>query len=428
MNQKTNPKTEGLVKDIGLLALVASVINCMIGGGIFRLPGSVYTIVGTASPLVYLMCFIIMSLVALVFIQVGSKINVSGGPYAYVEPVLGSYPGFICGILLWALAVFAMASVGNAYASFLGQMIPIFSSPLAQKLTLGFTLILLALFNIKGVKKGAKLSILLGTLKIIPLLLIGIIGIPHLDASRLAIPTPLPWSTLSRGAMVLIFAFTGIECALIPSGEIKNPEKTLSRALFISLFAVLIIYLGVQVVSQSVLGSELGNPNGFPLALTAERILGPWGRALITVGAVLSTLGYLSAMTLSLPRSLFAFAEKGYLPKKLALIHPVHRTPWVAIIIQVCITWLLAISNQFEVLAVLSNLAAILMYMLCAFASIKLGMNQKRGLSHFIIPAFATLAMSYLLTSVSLTEWLSVFGVILASSLLFALKSNLSRQ
>src|SRR4051812_24318128 len=104
-----------LVRGLGLVGLIASVFNCTVGGGIFRLPASVFKIVGTASPLVYVLCFTVMLLVVTVFVQVGRKITVTGGPYAYVQPVLGNYFGFICGVLLWCLAAFAMASVANAY-------------------------------------------------------------------------------------------------------------------------------------------------------------------------------------------------------------------------------------------------------------------------------------------------------------------------
>ncbi len=417
-------KSHDLVRGLGLFALTASVFNCTVGGGIFRLPSSVYAIVGSASPLVYLICFMVMALVALVFIQVGSKISASGGPYAYVQPVLGPYFGFLCGVLLWALAMFAMASVANAYASFVGQAIPQLSSPLAQMITLAFTFVLLAVLNIRGVKQGAILSIILSALKIIPLLLLTFVGIPALDSTKLALPTPLPWPDLARGAMVLIFAFTGIECALIPSGEIKNPEKAVPRALFLGLFIVLFLYLGVQTVSQSVLGAALGAPGGFPLADTAEKLLGHWGAVLIKIGAVFSTLGYLSAITLSLPRSLFAFAEDGYLPKFLARVHPSHHTPANAIIVQVALAWGLAVSNQFEKLAVLSNLSAILMYILCATAAVKLGGIQKRSVWFYLAPIFATLSLSYLLTSVTVTEWMSVVAVIAVASLIYLLRKT----
>ena len=116
--------TKNLVKGLGFFALVASCFNCTVGGGIFRLPSSVYALTGSLSPIVYVVCFLVMLFVAGVFIQVGRTIKTSGGPYAYVKPILGNYSGFICGVLLWSLATFAFASVANAYAHFVAQLIP----------------------------------------------------------------------------------------------------------------------------------------------------------------------------------------------------------------------------------------------------------------------------------------------------------------
>ncbi len=418
-------KNPELVRGLGRLALIASVFNCTVGGGIFKLPGSVYTIVGSAAPLVYLLCFVVIILVVTVFVQVGSHATRTGGPYAYVEPVLGPYVGFLSGILLWCLAAFAMASVANAYASFVGAIIPELQSTSGHALSLGLTFVLLAYFNIKGVKTGSRVSMILSVAKLLPLLLLVLVGLPHLNSTELALPSPMPWSSLSRGAMVLIFAFTGIESALIPSGEIENPEKNLPKALYSAVFLVLFLYLGVQFVSQSVLGQGLAgdfSSVGSPLAMTAERLMGPSGKWILMVGATLSTLGYLSALTLALPRSLYAFAVDGYLPKKLAEVHADFRTPVWAIIVQVIITWALAVSSQFEKLAVLANLSCILMYCICAVAAIKLHASANK--MKVLAPFGALMAMAVLLSSVTGAEWMSVAALLALASVGYGLKNR----
>lgn len=411
-----------LVRGLGLLGLTASVFNCTVGGGIFKLPGSIFQIVGTAAPLVYLVCFGVMLLVATVFIQVGKKVTVSGGPYAYVLPVLGSYAGFICGVLLWSLATFAMASVANAYGSFATQLFPEFESWTTRALCLGLTLAALAYFNIYGVKTGSKISVILSAAKLFPLLLLIGAGLPHLDAQALKLPEALDFNQLARGAMILIFAFTGIESALIPSGEIQNPQRNLPRAMYSALFLVLFLYVLIQFVCQATLGTELGERGILPLAKAAENLMGAPGRYLLMIGAVLSTLGYLSAITLSLPRSLYAFAKDGYLPRSLAQLHAVHATPARAIVLQVAIAWLLAVSSQFEKLAVLANLSAILMYLICAIAALRLPRQNQSRFKTFVsiaVPVAALLAMSFLLTSVTRDEWLSTAVLLISGSLIY---------
>lgn len=407
MNQK-------LIRGLGLFGLIASTFNCTVGGGIFKLPAVVYSLVGPATPWVYLTCFFVMLLIVTVFIQVGSHIQESGGPYAYVQPVLGPYVGFLCGVLLWFLATFAMASVANAYSGFLGYG--------AGGLFLTF--VALSIFNVIGVKSGSRLSVALSIVKILPMLLLVFAGFTSIRQETLIPTESFEFSSIARGAMVLIFAFTGVESALMPSGEIIDPKKNLPRALYAALFLVLFLYLGIQAVVQSTLGSELGQSPMAPLALAAERLMGPVGGQILSWGALLSTLGYLSAITLSLPRTLLAFAEDGYLPKSLAKIHTKYHTPAIAIVIQAFIGWALAVSSQFEKLAILANLSAILMYILCVAAAIKLQSGKKGFKASQLVPWMALGAMGFLLTSVTWIEWVSVAGLLAICSLGYVLKNR----
>ena len=416
-----------MVRGIGFFALLASCFNCTVGGGIFRLPASVFAISGHASPLVYVLCFFVMLLVAGVFVIVGRTIKVSGGPYAYVKPILGPYWGYLCGVLLWFLATLAFASVSNAYAHFVGLLFSDQPSPLAEASILAGSLGLLAFFNSNGVKSGAKVVLILALVKILPLVFLMVVGLPHLNAVNLALPESWDGGSISRGAMVLIFAFTGVESALIPSGEIQNPERNLPRAILLSFVLVLVLYLGVHSVSQSVLGEGLAAPGISPLALAARQLIGAPGEWILATGAVLSTLGYLSAMTLSLPRSLLAFSEDGFLPKYLGHLSPKTHAPERAIWIQVVIVYGLAVTSQFEKLAVIANVSAILMYGMCAVAAVLLLRKQnKLNLVSFSIPVLAIAVMGYLLTSVTRLEWVSVIVLIVAATVLYQLKKRRS--
>ena len=107
------------------------------------------------------------------------------------------------------------------------------------------------------------------------------------------------------------------------------------------------------------------------LATPANRLAVFSGRALpiIVNGLVVSTFGYLSGMALAVPRALFAFARDGFLPRQLASVHPAWKTPWIAIAVQVSLTCALAITSGFGALAIISNVAALLVYFACAVAA-----------------------------------------------------------
>jgi amino acid transporter len=366
-----------------------------------------------------------MLLVAGVFVIVGRTVKVSGGPYAYVKPILGPYWGYLCGVLLWFLATLAFASVSNAYAHFVGLLFSDQPTPLAEASILAGSLGMLAIFNSNGVKSGAKVVLVLALVKILPLVFLMGVGVPHLNFENLALPPSLDGDAISRGAMVLIFAFTGVESALIPSGEIENPERNLPRAILFSFMLVLVLYLGVHSVSQSVLGEGLAAPGISPLALAARNLVGVPGEWILATGAVLSTLGYLSAMTLSLPRSLLAFSEDGFLPKYLSKLSHKTHAPERAIWIQVAIVYVLAVTSKFEKLAVIANVSAILMYGMCAVAALILLKKQRKlDLVSFTIPVLAMAVMSYLLTSVTKMEWFSVILLIGLSTVLYGVKNR----
>jgi amino acid transporter len=418
----------GLTRAIGVWGLAAAIFNTTVGGGIFRLPGSVTELIGPSAPLVYLICAVAMGLIVLCFAEAGSRVSMTGGPYAYVELVFGPYVGFMSGVLLWLLGATAMASVSSAYAGFIGTLVPFFSQPAPRALLLVATYALLAGVNIRGVKEGTRLISVVTIAKLLPLLLLVAVGAVAISPQHLAVQSLPAASSFARTAIVLIFAFTGVESALVPSGEMKDPSRTVPRALAIAMIGVTVLYLSVQLVAQGVLGADqLAAAKAAPLAAVAERLMGSPGRLLLLIGAAISTFGYMSGMTLAMPRALFAFGRDGFLPKQMAAVHPAFHTPWLAIIVNSLIVCALAIVNTFEALAVIANLSALLLYAICAVAAWELRRRgvQNEGTTPFNLPFGPTIhiltcvVIVWLLTSITPAEWRAVGGVLVAATILY---------
>jgi amino acid transporter len=246
-----------------------------------------------------------------------------------------------------------------------------------------------------------------------------------MDSSRLAI-THTTGADLARGSIFLMFAFLGIESALVPSGEVKDPSRTVPRAIAIAIVSVVVVYLAVQLVAQSALGDALGASNT-PVADAGGKLLGGWGRTFILVGSTVSMFGYVSGMTLGTPRALYAFARDGFLPRAVGVVNERFRTPHVAILIQVVVTIALALSGEFEKLAIIANGAILLVYAGCALAVFRLRSKDVRLESKpFIaplgpvIPALAFLAILWLMTSLKREEWLAVLIAVTAALIIYA--------
>jgi amino acid transporter len=225
---------------------------------------------------------------------------------------------------------------------------------------------------------------------------------------------------------VLIFAFVGLEIALVPSGEVRDPARTVPRALFSALAITTCLYLLIQCVAQGLLGPVMASFSSAPLAEAASRVLGQGGRLLVLLGAVVSMFGYVAGDMLGSPRSLFAFAQDGVLPKVVARIHPRFHTPYIAIAIYAFIVAALAISSSFTQLAVLANVAALTMYLMCVAASYELQRRDVRadgGIPFAVpggpaIPILAAAVILWLLTSATRREF-GVEALVLAVATLF---------
>jgi amino acid transporter len=421
-----------LVKALGTWGLAASILNLTVGGGIFRLPAAAAGALGAAAPVAYLVCAVAMGLIVVCFAEAGSRVSLTGGLYAYVEVAFGPLVGFLSGIMLWAGITAATAAVASFFADALGALIPAIASGTPRAIALTGILGFLAAINIAGVRGASRFNALMTISKLVPLVVLVVVGLGAMHAQNLrwtAAPAP---SDVARASIITIFAFLGVESALIPSGEVANPARTVPRAIAIAMAGVAFLYLAIQLVTQGIVGPDLAAQKT-PLAEAAGRAIGDGGRTLILVGSVISMFGYVSGMILAGPRMLYAFGRDRFLPQQFAAIHPRFKTPHVAIACHTLLVVLLAVSGTFEKLAVIANGSVLLVYAACCLAVIQLRRrNVQEGGTPFrapfasVIPVLAVAIIVWLLTSLSTDEWKALLAVIGVALIVFV--SSLSSR
>ena len=418
-----------LLRSIGTVALAASIVNVTIGGGIFRLPADMAATLGATAPIAYVLCAVAMSLIVLCMAEAGSRVSMTGGPYAYIQVAFGPFAGFVAGFLLWMLLTFVMAAVATVLVGNLGVLVPALASRAASAAVLVLIYAVFAAVNIFGVERGARVNTALTVAKLLPLFLLIAGGLFAIDADNLAIVNPPDMPTLARSSILLIFAFAGIEAALVPGGEVKDPARTVPRAILLAMVAITALYAALQFVAQGVLGPALATSKAAPLAEAAGVALGGWARQLLLVGAVISMLGHAGAMILAAPRMLFAFARDGLLPSALTRLHPIHRSPFVAILVQCAVVLALAITSTFERLAILASLSILVLYGTCCIATWELRRRDVRaGGTPFRVPApalvivLACVVIGWMLTSVTRAEWIAFAILVAVASAIFVFR------
>jgi amino acid transporter len=363
------------------------------------------------------------------FAIAGSRVSLTGGLYAYVEVAFGRYVGFLAGVLYGITALGAVAGVVNVLVNSIVIVAPFLGSGVMRIIVMIVVYGSLVVINVRGVRGGAGAVTVVTFAKLLPLLLFICAGIFFIHPANLTW-TAWPGSkSLGDAVILLIFAFVGIEVALIPSGEVKNPARTVPRSAYLALVITTIIYIMIQLVAQGTLGVDLANYKDAPLAEAAAKFLGNIGRTILLAGATVSAFGFVTSDILSSPRIIFAFGRDGALPAWFAHVHPRYRSPDVAIVTYAVLAFALSITGTFEQLAVLSNVAVLLMYLLCCAACWFLVQRDIRadgqpfnfpGMK--IVPALAIAAIIWILAHATVREF-AVNGILLAiASVLYVMR------
>ena len=419
---------EKLIRALGVPTLTSSIINATVGAGIFVLPAGVALGLGPAAPIAFIICAIAMALIVTSFAIAGSRVSLTGGLYAYVEVAFGSYVGFLAGVLLWLTNVLAVAGVASAVAAAVGVIVPAVRSGLGRSVVLLLIFSSLAFINIRGVRAGARTVATMTVAKLLPLLLFIAVGVFFVKGDALGWSAWPERESVGQTALLLIFAFMGIELALVPSGEVKNPSRTVPKSIFLALAITTVLYMAIQLVAQGVLGADLANFTDAPLAEAASRFLGNAGRSIILVGTAISAFGYVSGDILASPRTLYVFGRNRILPTKLAAVHSRFRTPHIAIAVHAVIAFALAVSSTFQYLAILSNIAALLLYLLCCSAAFELIRRDVRAdgkpfsiPGEKVIPILAVAVVLWILSHATLFEFRIAAIVLAVATVLYGL-------
>ena len=380
---------EGLKRVIGVRSLTVMAVNVTIGAGIFALPAVIAMQLGASAIWAYLICGLLMVPTLLCFVELGTKITTTGGSYAYVEKAFGPLAGFLTNTLYWlGYAVMTDAALANVMADNLATFFPALTVPLYRIVFLAIFMGGLAVINVIGVKESSRFVVTITLIKILPLLLLIVVGMFYVDVDNFKSGNSFSVTNLGEASLILFYAFGGAESVLSATGEIKDPKRTIPRALILGVLIIFLIYVLTQIVAQGILGDTLASQAAAPLAGVAEKVFGQYGMMLLVATAAISSFGTISGDLLVCSRIPYAAARDGLLPSYLAKLHPRFATPYRSIIMYALVGLLLSVSGGFRQLAIMSSASLLLVYAGVIAATIRL--RSMKSENSFTIPGGLT--------------------------------------
>lgn len=393
-----------LKKELTSFDLTSIVVGSIVGADIYIASALTAGLLGPATILVWVVAGICATIIALVFAYCSYYVPRVGGPFAYVSEAFDDFYGFLTGWSIWIAEILSLPVFAIVFVQYLQYFV---SLEFYQQIIIkGLFLFTLTYVNIRGVKVAGRINDILTIVKLAPLLLIIILGIGFFTIHPQTLSSNyLPFAPLGFGnfgvALVLIFwAYVGFEMGTLPASEVKNPRKTIPKAIITGMIIVTIFYLLTNFVVYGLLNWTTLETTKVPLVLAGITLLGTAGAVIMTIGALVSVSGSDESGTLGTARLSYAMSINGLFPKLFSKEHPKYRTPYMALLVQGIIAFSLSIFSGLLDLISFSVFNLAFAFLLTCLALLVLGKRNKlkKLYGHRILPVVGIVICLYLIS------------------------------
>jgi APA family basic amino acid/polyamine antiporter len=314
-----------LKRALGLWEVTLSGVGIILGAGIYALIGEAAGLAGNAVWLAFAISALVALLTGLSYAELSSMFPKASAEYEYTSQAFGRLPAFVIGWLIIFSGAIGAATVALGFAGYFNALLGaprILSALILVMILSGIILI--------GIKQSAWVAIVFTFIEALGLVIIIALGIPYLGSVDY-LEMPFGISGLFQASALIFFAFIGFEEMVKLSEEAIDPERTLPRALIMAITASIILYVLVALSAVSVLGWQELSLSDAPFADIAYVALGKNAFFILSIIALFSTTNTVLLMLLAASRIIYGMADSSSLPKVLGKVHPVTRTPWIAV-------------------------------------------------------------------------------------------------
>jgi APA family basic amino acid/polyamine antiporter len=425
-SQENTGKVASLRKDLGLLHSVSIVGGIMIGSGIFYVSAYVLSRSGLSAGfaiLAWLVAGAMSLMAALCYAELGTSMPKAGGTYVYISEAYGPGIGFSMGFTDFLITQSgSISALAVGFATYFSILVPLTDWQI--KFLAMAIIVLLSLINISGVKRGGSVQAIFLIAKLIPIVIIIVLGLSMGSMNNPMEMTPgegmSPLGAFALAIVAALWAYDGWSSVYIVSEELKNPKRDLPRAVIIGVVGVTLVYVLFNFALLKVLPIADIASTDAPASLAAESLLGKPGAIVVTVGALLAIFGSCNGCILAYPREYYAMSRDRRFFKVFAKINPKTGTPANAQIATMIISCLLILFGTFEQLTAMVAFTAWIYYTLgvsSVFVLRKKYPNLERPYKVWAYPVLPAVAILLALVVLVTTLWEdprnSVLGVII---------------
>ena len=358
---------------VGLITATSLVVGNMIGAGIYVLPA---TLAGYGS--VTLVGWILTALGAIVLAKIFGNfskiiVNKSGGPYTYTREGFGDFIGFLVAWGYWICLWVGNAAIVIAIIGALSFFFPVLETNKLLSVGVGLAFIwFFSWINSRGVKESGRIQVITTVIKLLPLVLIILVGAFMFDINNFPdfnLTGESNLTTIPLVATLTLYAFLGLECATIPAENIKNPEKIVPKATMYGTMISTVIYILSTVVLFGMLPVDVLQNSPAPFAEASKLIGGEFAGYFVAAGAAVSAIGALNGWILVSGQIPMATARDKLFPRIFKKENS-KGAPAVAIVIGSLLTSAVMLMNfseslvdQFEIIVLLTTFTALVPYL-----------------------------------------------------------------
>jgi arginine:agmatine antiporter len=382
----------------------------MIGTGVFLLPVNLAQVGGIAI-FGWVIATLGVAALGLVFAKMGELNPQQGGPYAYARDFLGPYAGFQTNYVYWFGNWIGNIAIAVAAVGYLAELIPTIGAPPGSVFATAAVIWMLTFANILGPRVIGALEVWTMALALVPILAIALLGWNWFDSATFMagwnVSGGSDMHAVSRAASMALWAYMGIESAAVSAGVIENPRRNVPLATLIGLGLAAVIYVLSSTVIMGIVPNEELQTSHAPFAEAARLALGPAGAIVISVCAILKSVGSLGGWMLLVGQSAKAAADDGMFPRVFGRLNANGVPGTGLVIVGVLMTAVLfatmspTVAGQFNRLVDLAVILIIVPYIYSAVAVVKVIYDQKLPAATFrLYKWIAIVAVVYCLWAV----------------------------